>query len=54
MTKETINEIAMSAIEDTVGEFYNYVEDKDMLIGTVAEINGILRLARALKEAGKE
>lgn len=51
MDAKTINEIAMSVIEDTVGEFYSYAEDKDMLLGTVAEISGILRLARALKEA---
>lgn len=54
MDAKTINEISISMIDDTVGEFYNYVEDKDTLLGTVAEISGILRLARALKKVEEE
>lgn len=53
MDAKTINELAMSMIEDTVEKGYQYHDGKDLLLA-LAEISGILRLARALKEAGKD
>ncbi len=34
-----------------MGGIYEYAEDEKIVFGTLAEISGILRLAKAVKEA---
>ena len=54
MDESTLNELALSMIEDTVGDnIYEYCGEEKSLLATLAEISGILRFARALNEAIK-